>query len=78
MSVKVGESLYGIRKMSGPLATIYACPCCPFTIRVGRMRSGAGRGYGLRTGGAAFSQMSAHVRAEHPEQPRRKAGEWPK
>lgn len=63
------ESIYGIGKMPGPLATVYSCPCCKFVIRVPRGR-GQGRGHGLRSGGAAFSKMVAHVRATHPSQPR--------
>lgn len=62
-------SIYGIMKFAGPTATVYGCPCCKFIIRIGRERS-PGRGYGLRTGGAAFSQMVAHVRKDHPTQAR--------
>lgn len=70
--INTTKSSYGIAKIRGPMATIYSCPCCPFFIKVPRSRpgTGAGRGYGLRTGGAAFSKMCAHVRTEHPNQRR--------
>jgi hypothetical protein len=70
--MKLVKSSYGIAKAAGPFATVYACPCCKFLIRIPRSRPGdrVGRGYGLRTGGAAFSKMCAHVRNEHPEQPK--------
>lgn len=66
------KSIYGIGKHSGPFATVYACPRCSFFIKVPKSHPAnrVGRGYGLRTGGAAFSQMAAHVRREHPDQPR--------
>jgi hypothetical protein len=72
MGIKARTSVYGIAKMAGPFATVYACPCCKHTISFRRSRpvEKVGRGYGLRTGGAAFSKMVAHVRSEHPEQPR--------
>jgi len=69
MPIKNNVSLYGIRKFAGPAATVYACPCCKFTITI-RRQMNPGRGFGLRTGGAAFSKMCAHVRADHPKQPR--------
>lgn len=62
------KSEYGIGKFSGPFATVYTCPCCKHHIVVKRGGPGCGRGYGLRTGGGAFSKMRAHVRAEHPDQ----------
>lgn len=66
------KSSYGIAKMRGPMATVYKCPCCSFSIIVKRLPKmmSPGRGFGLRTGGTAFSQMCAHVRKEHQEQPR--------
>ncbi|WP_327210314.1 hypothetical protein [Rhizobium leguminosarum] len=68
MPIKSTVRKYGIRVMAGPLATVYACPCCKEVVRIPRERN-PGRGFGLRTGGAAFSRMCAHVRAEHPDQP---------
>ena len=67
---RIEKSSYGIAKASGPMATVYACPCCKFTIKVPRSRPGdrVGRGYGLRTGSIAFGQMISHVREHHPEQ----------
>lgn len=61
---------YGIKKHRGPMATVYACPCCSFTLKFERGRPGVGRGHGLRNGGKLFHQMCAHVRSEHPEQPK--------
>jgi hypothetical protein len=57
-----------VRKASSALATVYACPFCNHVLRnpKGRAGQGMGRGHGLRTGGALFSKMAAHIRAEHP------------
>lgn len=68
MPIKSSIRKYGIRVVAGPLGTVYSCPCCKESVSIRRERN-PGRGFGLRTGGAAFSRMCAHVRAEHPEQP---------
>jgi hypothetical protein len=49
----------------GPFGTVYACPHCKHTEKTNPGR-GQGRGHGLRTGGAAFSRVSAHIKKEHP------------
>ena len=51
----------------GPLGTTYGYPFCRHAITVPRGGIGSGRGYGLRTGGAAHSRIAAHIRAEHAE-----------
>jgi len=53
-------------KHPGPRGTSYACPFCKFYLFIPR-GPGQGRGHGLRTGGAAYSKVAAHIRAEHPE-----------
>ena len=61
---------YGITSHHGPLATIYTCPCCKHFEKFTNGRAGTGKGHGLREGGACYSRMVAHVRKDHPDQPR--------
>jgi hypothetical protein len=67
-----GESIrdYGIRVFSGPFATIYTCPRCQHREQFKSGQRGVGRGHGLRMGGGCYSRMVAHVRKEHPDQPK--------
>jgi hypothetical protein len=58
---------YGMKITSGPMATIYQCPCCKHVERFTNGRRGVGRGHGLREGGGCFSRMCAHIRRDHPE-----------
>ncbi|HVQ44522.1 MAG TPA: hypothetical protein VMT30_06155 [Candidatus Saccharimonadia bacterium] len=67
--VKTSVRKYGIKVTSGPLATVYECPCCKHVERFENGVRGTGRGHGLREGGACFSKMAAHIRRDHPEQP---------
>jgi hypothetical protein len=57
-----------VKKHSGPLATVYTCPFCKFSLSFPKGRPGVGRGHGLRHGGALHSKLAAHIRAEHPDQ----------
>lgn len=61
---------YGIKVTRAALATVYACPCCNHFERFANGRPGTGRGHGLRQGGGCYSRMVAHIRREHPEQPK--------
>jgi uncharacterized protein YbaR (Trm112 family) len=56
-----------VQKFSGPMATIYACPYCKHFLKVRKNTRGTGRGYGLREGGTAHSQMGKHIREIHAE-----------
>lgn len=58
-----------VKVLRGPLATVYSCPFCKALIVNKHSRPGhkVGRGFGLRTGGAAHSKMRAHIRAAHPD-----------
>lgn len=63
------ELSHGVWKTYGPFATVYSCSLCKESVIVRRGRNeGAGRGFGLRTGGGAYSRMRAHVRAAHPSE----------
>lgn len=55
----------GVNIARGPLATVYCCPHCKFTVRVGKGH-GEGRGYGLRSGSKAFGAVRSHIRDAHP------------
>lgn len=61
---------YGIRVMRAALGTVYSCPCCKHFESFASGQAGTGRGHGLRMGGGCYSRMVAHVRREHPEQPK--------
>lgn len=56
-----------VKRASGPLATVYACPFCPYSEVMRKGLRGVGRGYGLGVGGALSSKVAAHIRAHHPE-----------
>lgn len=57
-----------VKRTSGALATIYACPFCKNYCQIMRKGiPGVGRGYGLGMGGALSSRVAAHIRKEHPE-----------
>lgn len=60
------EHAHGITSYRGPAGTVYVCPHCTHSIMLPKGR-GMGRGYGLRTGGAAFSHMVAHINKEHAD-----------
>lgn len=70
MPGKQSVRAYGIKVTSGPIATIYQCPCCKHTEMFRNGQRGTGRGHGLRMGGGCYSRMVAHVRKEHPDQPK--------
>lgn len=55
-----------VKKFVGSRGTSYACPFCKHFVTI-RKGPGQGRGYGLRTGGAAHSQMGKHIREMHAE-----------
>lgn len=57
-----------VQRVSGPLATIYACPFCKHFTKLRKGLVGVGRGYGIGQGGKLHSQMSAHIRSEHPQE----------
>ena len=68
--VRTSSRQYGIKVTAGPMATVYKCPCCAHSESFRNGIRGAGRGHGLRNGGGCWSRMVAHVRREHPEQPK--------
>jgi hypothetical protein len=57
-----------VKKTSGPAATVYSCPFCKHSTINRKGTRNQGRGHGLRTGGALHSQLSAHIRHEHPDE----------
>ena len=64
MSIQTSRfSAQGVRITKGPLGTVYTCPFCNrFNKIAKRLGAGSGRGHGLRTGGAAHSQVVAHMK----------------
>lgn len=67
MAMRTSVRKYGIKVHSAPLGTVYQCPVCSHTESFRSGFRAAGRGHGLRNGGACFSRMVAHIRREHPE-----------
>lgn len=56
-----------VKIFRGPRGTVYGCPHCKRAELVLRGGPGSGRGYGMRTGGAAFSRLAAHIRSDHAD-----------
>jgi len=57
-----------VRRLSGALATTYACPFCTYAESFRKGLRSPGRGYGLRMGGALHSKVAAHIRAQHAKE----------
>jgi hypothetical protein len=55
----------------GPRGTVYGCPICKRAEFIKRGGAGSGRGYGLRTGGGAYSRMVAHINEHNRDEAER-------
>jgi hypothetical protein len=58
-----------VKIFRGPLATVYACPCCDYRETVKRTRKGdrVGSGRGFAVGGGIHSKVAAHIRKAHSD-----------
>lgn len=56
-----------VKRYSGPMVTVYACPFCKHVERVRKGTTGTGRGYGLAAGSRAQSACVAHIKAAHAD-----------
>jgi hypothetical protein len=61
-----------VKRVSGPLATVYCCPFCTFHTRTPKGRvlgggMGQGRGYGLAQGSRNQAAVVAHIKAAHAD-----------
>ena len=64
---KAMQVIRSVKTTTGPLAKMFWCPHCQFSVRMPLGRPGVGRGYGLAASSHYRAQVVKHIREVHAD-----------